>query len=94
MAICDETVDGAPRWQAGFEVSVDDEPLDILAEIQKAACIQHAEIGGTWKIRVGPPGAPVWFHADGDLLSTEEAVFDPHPDLDSTYMLALIREMF
>ncbi len=45
-----------PQFRAGLEVSVDEEPADVIGELLKACAGNIAEIGGLWKSRVGAPG--------------------------------------
>lgn len=85
MNACDVDQGGVPRWRAGFEIAVDEEPLDVIEELKKTCSGQLSESGGVWKPRVGGPGAPVYFFTDADILLSEEAVFTPHPGLAATY---------
>jgi hypothetical protein len=74
-----------PQFRAGLEVSVDEEPADVLAELMKACSGQLAEIGGLWKIRVGPPGLPVMSFTDDDIVITKPQDFLPFPSFVSSY---------
>ncbi|MFB2531039.1 phage tail protein [Paracoccus sp. p3-h83] len=85
MNTCDETVDGAARYRAGWEVAVDDHPADVLDELAKVACASFAEVGGVWKPRVGSPAAPVYFLTDDDILLDHDDTFTPFPEIDDTY---------
>lgn len=85
MNSCDETVSGAPRYRAGLEIDVDEEPLDIIDELQKTCSAQVSEFGGVWKPRVGGPKAPIYFFSDDDLISDREASNQPFPGLAQTY---------
>ncbi len=73
-----------PAHRAGFEVSVADQPADVLEELLKAANAQIAEIGGVWKIRVGAPGLSAASLTDGDLVIDKAETFTPFPDPDAT----------
>lgn len=90
MNECDLTVsDGAsgtqPQYMAGLEVSVDEEPADVIAELMKACTGQIADIGGTWKARSGPPGIPVLAMTDADIVISKEQNFRPFPNFASSY---------
>ncbi len=74
-----------PAYRAGLEVSVDQEPIDVIAELLKACSGQMCEIGGVWKIQVGPPASPVYFMTDADIIVTSEQSFTPFPGLDQTF---------
>ncbi|WP_415183528.1 phage tail protein [Phaeovulum sp.] len=85
MAIALEGGGTEPQYRAGFEVSVDEEPADIIDELLKACSGQITEIGGIWKIRIGGPGMPVYFFSDDDILIDHDQVFEPFPGLDGTW---------
>ncbi|MCU0826662.1 MAG: phage tail protein [Tabrizicola sp.] len=90
MNACDVLVDNGAggterQYRAGFEVSVDDEPADIIAELLKACSGQIAEVGGIWKIRVGGPGLSVLSITDGDILTTEARDLTPFPGFTSSF---------
>jgi hypothetical protein len=74
-----------PQFRAGFEVSVDEEPADVIEELMKACMGRLAEIGGVWKIRVGPPGVPVLSITDGDTVITSSQEFRPFPNFAASY---------
>ena len=87
---CDVLVsDGAsgtePQFRAGLEVSVDEEPSDIIAELLKACSGQVAEIGGTWKFRVGPPGVAALALTDADIIISADQNFRPFPNFAGSY---------
>ncbi len=90
MNECDVSVsDGAsgtePQFRAGFEVSVDDQPAAVIAELSKVCAGQLAEVGGMWKARVGPPGVAVYTFADADILITDAQDFSPFPSFADSY---------
>jgi len=74
-----------PKYRAGFEVTVDEEPAAVLEELFKACSGQIADIGGVWKPRVGGPGLPVHFFTDDDVIVTRPQDFDPFHGLDQTW---------
>lgn len=74
-----------PQYRAGLEVALDDEPAAVIEELLKAACAQMAEIGGIWKIRVGPPQLPTYFLTDEDVLISKDQEFDPFPSIGETF---------
>lgn len=86
MNVCDETVDGEPRYQAGLEILVDtDEPADIIDDLLTACDGQVAEVGGVVSARAGGPGLPVAFFEDGDFLTNRDQDFDPFPAMNQTH---------
>lgn len=89
MNACDVLVDIGggnfePAYRAGLEVSVDDEPAEIVEELLKSCAGQMAEIGGVWRIRVGPPALPVLFLTDEDIAITADQVMTPFPGLQAS----------
>jgi len=74
-----------PQYRTGFEVGVADEPAAVLEELLKGCSGALAEIGGTWKCRVGSVGLPVWQFTDDDILITSEQSAEPFPGLDATW---------
>jgi len=90
MNECDvSTSNGAggfePQFRAGWEVTVDDEPADVISELLKACTGQMAEVGGYWKIRVGAPGVPVMSLTDADIVVSRDRNFHPFPTFASSY---------
>lgn len=85
MNAADEDVDGKPRWQAAWEVSVAEEPASVLDEVLKVCCAKVAESAGRWLIRVGPPAAPVMFVTDDELILDDDATATPFPGLEATW---------
>ena len=84
MNTCD-TLIGAPavaQFQAGYEVRVDMEPAAVIEEMLKGCTGQVAEVGGSFKIRVGGPGLPVLFITDDDIIVTRPQDFNPFPQAD------------
>lgn len=74
-----------PQYRAGYEVSVDDEPADVIAELLKACSGQISETGGLWKIRIGAPGLPVYSITDGDIVITSTQDYTPFPGFTSSF---------
>lgn len=74
-----------PQFRAGLEVSVDEEPADMLGELLKACAGNIAEVGGLWKTRVGPPGTPVYLFTDADVVSSSPQDFQPFPNMAGSY---------
>jgi hypothetical protein len=86
---CDTAIDlnaGGTELQyiAGGEISVATQPADCIDELLKACNGKLAEIGGTYKIRVGAPGSAVLSFSDDDVLSTDQQTFTPFPSLQQT----------
>lgn len=86
MNVCDEvTATGDKRYQAGYEITVSDEqPVDVIEQLLKACSGSISEVGGVYKIRVGPPSLPVMFVTDEDILVSSEREFDPYPTVDGS----------
>lgn len=87
--LCDQQVprtDGTlrPRYQAGLEVSVSDEPHQALMEFVKAMGGDVADMGGTWLLAAGEPGGPVLSITDDDIIVTDSRSLKPYPGLDET----------
>lgn len=74
-----------PQFRAGFEVKVNDDPADVIEELLKGCAGEMAEIGGVFKIRVGPPGLPVFFFDDDDVIVSRPQELDPFPGLSETW---------
>jgi hypothetical protein len=101
MNVCDEPValtggGTEPRFTAGLEVSLSDEPADVIEALETACQAQQVEMGGVWKIRVGGPGLPVQFitgddgalksvFRDEDILIDRDRGQDMFPGLAGTY---------
>lgn len=86
MNVCDEVTEtGDKRYQAGYEIHVaDEQPADVIEELLKACSGSISEVGGIYKIRVGPPALPVIFITDADILVSNERDFDPYPTIDGS----------
>ena len=90
MNECDVLVDNGatgtePQFRAGLEVSVDEQPADIIAELMKVCSGQTAEVGGLWKVRAGPPGIPAMNFTDADIIITSAQDYSPFPGFTSSY---------
>jgi len=85
LAVGDGGAGTEAQYRAGFEVTVDEEPSDVIAELLKACSGQLAEIGGIWKPRVGPVGLPVFSFADGDIVISEEQTHTPFPGFTASF---------
>ncbi|PQV56415.1 putative tail protein [Defluviimonas denitrificans] len=90
MNVCDEPVALAaggtePRFRAGMEITVDQEPADAIEELLKTCTGRMADVGGVMKIVVGPPGAPVKVITDDDIIITDEQSASLFPSLAQTH---------
>lgn len=72
-----------PQYRAGYEVSVDMAPADVIDELAKACSGEVVEMGGVYKMRVGAPALPVYFFSDDDVVTDEPDQLLPYPGLDS-----------
>lgn len=74
-----------PQFRAGFEVTAFDEPSSIVEELMRGCGGQVADIGGTWRIRIGAPALPVWLFNDDDVIVSSPQDLSPFPGLDATF---------
>lgn len=72
------------QYETGLEVSVDQKPTAILEQIELANAMQHAEIGGKWKVRVGPVGLPILAITDEDILVSHSRKGGQFPSVQQT----------
>lgn len=89
MNVCDEAVSVSgggtrPRYRAGIEISVDQEPLDVIEEIGRACGADLVELAGEWRIAVGEPAIVSAYITDDDILITSPEEFEPFPTLSET----------
>ncbi|MBZ5760285.1 phage tail protein [Rhizobium sp. VS19-DR104.2] len=85
---CRAAIAGAAGPEATYltslEVTVDTE-IDATIQSLLTGCQGRLiESGGTYKLRVGEPGAPVYQFSDADIISTEEQSFTPFFGLSET----------
>lgn len=73
------------QFRAGFEISVDEEPGDAIAELLKTCAGNVAEIGGLWKARCGPPGTPIYVMTDADIVVSSAQDFRPFPNMAGSF---------
>jgi Putative phage tail protein len=88
MNECDQSIALAgggtePQYRAGYEVSLDMAPADVIDELAKACSGEVVEMGGVYKMRVGAPALPVYFFTDDDVVTDEPDQLLPYPGLDS-----------
>ncbi|GLC63008.1 hypothetical protein PLESTB_001970600 [Pleodorina starrii] len=69
---CDEQMTDGPRYQAGLEFSLSEEPLAVIDELMKSCGGDIAEVGGTYNISVGPPGVAVASITDDDIIISDD----------------------
>jgi hypothetical protein len=73
-----------PAYRAGHECLVSTVFADTIELLMTACHGKMAEIGGVYKMRAGPPGAPVLSFTDADIIATESGEFHPFLSLDDT----------
>ncbi|MBP0439578.1 phage tail protein [Tianweitania sediminis] len=73
-----------PTYRTGGEIQVAAPLADAIEAVLTGAQGRLAEIGGTYKIHVGAPDAPVASIDDGVILSTEPQSFSPFFGLADT----------
>ncbi|WP_082546952.1 phage tail protein, partial [Rhizobium sp. Root483D2] len=69
------------QYQTGIEITVNTELGSTIEALLKGGQGKLIETGGTYKLRVGEPGASVLTISDGDILSTEQQTFAPFTTL-------------
>jgi Putative phage tail protein len=78
---CRDTVVGLngpePSYRSGGQIDVSTQPANALDELLTACQGRISEIGGFYKIHVGPPDSSVFAWTDADLLSSEQQTFRP-----------------
>ncbi|MGN6773506.1 MAG: phage tail protein [Rhizobiaceae bacterium] len=73
------------QFRAGREITVDEQPLDVIEEYMAGCSGRFAEIGGIYKVLVGAPGAAVYSFTDDQIIITKEQSLDPFPGLEQTF---------
>lgn len=74
-----------PQFRAGAEITVDQQPIEVINDLLASCSGRIAEIGGVYKVLVGAPGDPVVSFTDEDIIITEGQSFEPFPGLESTF---------
>lgn len=72
------------QFRAGGEITVDQVPLDVVEEFDKACNGHTIEVGGFYKTHAGATPLPVYAFADEDIVVTKPQDFDPFPGLEQT----------
>ncbi|OQC19029.1 MAG: hypothetical protein BWX69_03041 [Planctomycetes bacterium ADurb.Bin069] len=90
MNKCDEAVaipggGTRPRYRAGLEFAVTDEPLDVIERIGLSCGAEFAEEGGVWTVDVGAPASVAAWLTDDDLIVEAEDSDDPFAPLNEVY---------
>jgi hypothetical protein len=90
IAHCEENVTLAAggtidRYTAGCEIHVDQQPIDVIKELDKTCTGYTTEYGGTWKTFVGPPGSSVFSFTDDDIIITEDQTDNLFRPVQETY---------
>ncbi len=73
-----------PQYLTGGEIHVGAQIADAVEAILTGSQGRISEAGGTYKIHVGEPDAPVFAFTDDNILSTEEQTFTPFFGLADT----------
>lgn len=84
MNTCDDLIGTRPRYAAGLEIYIDEEPVTIIEELARACFGQISEIGGRFRLRVGSVGTAVLTITDEDLSISDSRQFLPFPGLSAT----------
>lgn len=93
MNACDEDIElgnggTVKRGHIGAEIFFDDDPREIIAEINKSVCGYTTLQGGQYKTWCGAPGLPVMTITDEDWVVTQEREDDPYGIPEETYNTA------
>ncbi|AET73305.1 hypothetical protein EMVG_00019 [Emiliania huxleyi virus PS401] len=85
---CDATFDNGsgpvPTFRAGYEISMDEEPMEIIGLLLATCDGEVADDAGTLLVKVGAPALPSAFITDDDILVSEAQDLDPFPGLAET----------
>lgn len=73
------------QYRAGYEINCDQEPLDVIELFLDGCSGRMVEVGGYYKINVGPPPAAVYAFTDADIVATSDLTLDPFPGMEATY---------
>lgn len=89
MNTCDTLINGISgasekSYRCGFELMLDAEPLDAIAELAKSCNARIASVGGVYKPLVGAVGASVYSFTDDDIVLDIPQSFDQFPSLNDT----------
>src|SRR5690606_24377567 len=84
MNACEPST-GNDGFKAGLEVRCDTEPFAVIEALLDACNGRMCEVGGSYKIHVGEPGASVYSFTDDDIVITEGQSYEPFPGLEATY---------
>lgn len=74
-----------PQFRCGYQINVDEEPLDALDALKLSCNGRLAEVGGIFEIMVGAPGAAVYSFTDDDIVVTREQGYRSFPSLNETH---------
>lgn len=79
------------QFRCGYEVIVNQEPLSVVERFLEGANGYMPDLGGFYKLHIGPPSPSVYSFTDADIVATEELQLDPFPGLQQTYNAATAR---
>lgn len=91
MNVCDEAValsggGTETRYRAGLEVAIaDNDPADVIDELDKACSGDVVDMGGTWYASAGGVGISVYAFTDKAILATEAETFRPFDSDEDLY---------
>lgn len=73
------------RYVAGCEVELDQEPLEVIKELDKCCLGYTVEIGGQWKTWAGPPGSSVMTITDDDIIVSDDQIDNLFKPIQNLY---------
>lgn len=81
IAKCRDAIQGEnglePTYRAGGQINVDAQIANTIEALLTACQGRLSEIGGFYKVHLGPPDSPTFGFTDADILSTEEQTYRP-----------------
>jgi hypothetical protein len=94
MNTCDEDVelksgDIIRRYKSSLEIFLDEEPFDVIMDIDRGCNGFTTEYGGTYKSFCGAPGLSVMTITDADFMITEKRTDDLFKPIEETYNSAI-----
>lgn len=82
---CDRVIDGRTQFRCGAEISVDEEPTAVIEQLRLGCNGRFVLSGGTVRLLVGAPAAPVFHFTDAEVIRSKDSEMDPWPSLSDTH---------
>ncbi|UDF29396.1 UNVERIFIED_ORG: phage tail protein [Roseateles sp. XES5] len=78
---CDRIINGRPQFEVGAEIAFDGKPTDVAQEILLGCNGRLVVDGGSVRLLVGAPAAPIWHMTDASIIISDPQELDPWPTL-------------